>query len=473
MPYDPQETIAAIASAPGGAPRGIVRISGPDLLGALAACFQPEDRDQSLAEIRLPRRVAGSMRIDTAPGAPRLVVPGELLLWPTSRSYTRQPTAEFHTIGSPPLLGAILERLGLAGVRPARPGEFTLRAFLAGRIDLTQAEAVLGVIDAGNAADLDAALDQMAGGLSRPLHALREKLLDTLAELEAGLDFVEEDIEFITRPLLRGRLAEAAGIVAAVQAQLTARDARAELPRVALVGPPNAGKSSLFNALAVRYSDSAQAPAIVSPQPGATRDYLSARLALGPVSCELIDTAGADGREDVADAIHNAAQQAAARQFQQADVRLHCYDATMAASCDDGGAWPPAVGPADLRLFTKIDLIDHPPQARFEAGDATLWCSSATGAGLDRIAEWLRVRLAAREDDGPAGATAATAARCAGSLQSAARALAAAIELTGEGGDELIAAEIRTALDGLGDVVGAICTDDILDRVFSQFCIGK
>ncbi len=348
MSYDVNDTIAAVASAPGGAARGVVRISGADAVARLASCFTPATGEVVLTAIRTPRRIRGFIRVSDGDADSELVVPGDLLLWPSTRSYTREPSAEFHTIGSPPLLAAVIEQLGRSGVRPAEPGEFTLRAFLAGRIDLTQAEAVLGVIDARDRGDLDAALDQLAGGLSRPLHRLREELLGVLAELEAGLDFVEEDIEFISREALRGRLESAQEIVAVTLDQLSARDVRTEVPRVAITGPPNAGKSSLFNVLVERFGSGGPAQAIVSPQPGATRDYVGARLNMHGVACEIIDTAGIDDKQQVG--IHGAAQQSTARQQRLADLELRCVDATTIQVL-------PMPATTSFIVVTKIDRL--------------------------------------------------------------------------------------------------------------------
>ncbi len=309
MPYHTDDTIVAIASPPGGAARGIVRVSGPNVINCLtpfvaaqrgrepisppggqeaAAVFDGENDSRPLTPAR-PTAFIGNWHCEEFARP----FPATLYLWPTTRSFTRQPLAEVHTLGSPPLLDAVVESLCGRGARLAEAGEFTMRAFLAGRIDLTQAEAVLGVIDAHGERQLAGALEQLAGGLSAPLDRLRSTLLDLLAHLEAGLDFVEEDIEFITAEELLEQLEQAAAIVGDILIRMEARAIIQDEVPVALVGPPNAGKSSLLNALA---GDEA---AIVSEQAGTTRDYVTRRIICDEIPCLLIDTAG---REDNADA---------------------------------------------------------------------------------------------------------------------------------------------------------------------------
>ncbi len=363
--YALDDNIAAVASAAGGAPRGIVRATGPQIVACVARCFCPLDATIDLAAIRKAMVVSGT--ISLAGFATPLEC--DAYLWPTTRSYTRSPAVELHTIGSPPVLEAVLSALCEAGARPAQPGEFTLRAFLAGRIDLTQAEAVLGVIDAGNQTDFSRALEQLAGGLAGPLGRLRSELLDLLAQLEAGLDFVEEDIEFITAAELERQLTAAATTVADLAARMQSRGEAAESARAVLVGWPNVGKSSLFNALAGRDA------AIVSHLAGTTRDYLVARLDLDGIACELIDTAGVEPdalRED----IPQAAQASTTEQWRQAHVELFCLDATREPN--DWEHEQLASKPAGQRLivWTKTDV------AQAAADENACPTSSVSGAGL-------------------------------------------------------------------------------------------
>ena len=326
--------------------------------------------------------------------------------------------------------------------------------------NLTRAEAVLGVIDARERGDLDVALQQLAGGLAGPLDRLRGDLLDLLAELEAGLDFAEEDIEFISRDELQSRLHAAACVVSSIVGQMTSRGQASSEPTVALIGWPNVGKSSLMNALC------GDAAASVSQQAGTTRDYLTARVDLGGVTCRLIDTAGVDQANE-ADETSAAAQQMRREQQRQCDVQLLCIDTTrpLNAREQDQLSSPPET--SRLIVLTKTDAPRT--EADLPHGHAT---SSMTLQGLDSLRCAIAEALSSSEADSQV--VAGTAARCRESLAGAAESLARAEQLAVErGGEELIAAELRTALGELGKVVGAVYTDDVLDRIFSRFCIGK
>ena len=468
--YHTDDTIIAVASAAGGAARGIVRISGP-LAFEVVAQFC---RDATNQHILLPR--AGSHQAGPKPASTTLVttlqlpeltasLPCDLFVWPEGQSYTGQQVVEIHTLGSPPLLDAVLETLCGAGARLAEPGEFTLRAFLSGRIDLTQAEAVLGVIDARDPRQFDVALAQLAGGLAAPLHSLRTSLLDLLAHLEASLDFADEEIEFISADEVQHQLCAAAETVAGLRDQMKSRNVSHTHTRAVLVGPPNAGKSSLFNALAQRSG------ALVSSEPGTTRDYLVAELNLDGVACHLVDTAGMEEIRlthfDETYVPDHTAQTLGDEQRRMAEIWILCLDATRPELGTSLLTGEESDNVHILRVLTKADAISAPIPERCE-----LATSSTTGQGIESLRTQLRETIVAQDDNGRA--VAATASRCRESLAGAGESLRRAGKLAADGiGEELVAAEIRVALDELGKVVGAVYTDDVLDRIFSRFCIGK
>jgi tRNA modification GTPase len=449
--YALDDTIVAVASPPGGAARGVVRLSGPRLRSVLEGCFRP-DPPLNLASLSAPTVVPGFLAIAKFASP----LPCQLYLWSGNRSYTGQPVAEVHTFGSPPLLEAVVETACAGGARPAEPGEFTLRAFLAGRIDLTQAEAVLGVIDAAGSQELDAALKQLAGGLSQPLHRLRDALLELLAHLEAGFDFADEDLPFISADELLRQLGAAAEQVDQLVKKLAFRGEAAVRVRVALVGRPSAGKSSLFNALTGRIG------AIVSDEPGTTRDYLTADLDLDGVKCQLVDTAGIDDEMPAiaATSIEAAAQEQSHEQRRTAHVRVLCLEA---ASGDHDVQFPQIV------VQTKCDR----PDITRPAARSVIQTSAVTGEGIAKLKEAIRaavLQAAGLDTEVVAG----TAVRCGESLRMASASLDRARRAVQSGlGEELIAAEVRVALTELGKVAGAVYTDDVLDRIFSRFCIGK
>jgi tRNA modification GTPase len=455
MLYRVDDTITAIATAPGASVRGLVRVSGPATIGCLESCFQA-DRAEDLRALKRATVIPGSLRL--ADHGREL--PCDLYLWPSERSYTRQISAELHTFGSLPLLDAIVEVLCQQGARLAEPGEFTMRAFLAGRLDLTQAEAVLGVIDARGSQSLDVALKQLAGGLAGPLQQLRSDLLDLLADLEAGLDFADEDIDFIDTEQAGMRLTNSEHSIRLVLQQITSRGRSQQLPRVVLRGWPNVGKSSLINALCD------DPVALVSDQAGTTRDYVSRSFNWQGTQGLLIDTAGID-RLPERNSVEAEAQRLADEQHQQADLELLCLDGSRPLSRAEAAL---LVNPTANRLvvWTKADLPGPAP-----LGVPAVSTSSRSGAGIDRLRKLICRRLAA--GGAPESlVVASTAQRCRTSLESALQHLQRAARLlSGNQGHELVAIELRESLERLGQVVGAVYTDDILDRVFQRFCIGK
>lgn len=476
MTFDLDDVIAAPASAPGPAARAIVRISGNGCREAVRSVFDADD-DAAWANAKAAARHPGRLRLPDL----GVEIPAAAYVWPTRRSYTGQPLAELHLPGSPPLVEATLAALYRGGARPARPGEFTLRAFLAGRLDLLRAEAVLGVIEAADHRELGLALRQLAGGLSGRLAGVRADLLSLLADLEAGLDFVEEDIEFVSRAEVVRRIGGSAGVLDALLADASGRWRDAGRSRVVLAGLPNAGKSTLFNALA------GGAKALVSPAAGTTRDWLAAETDLGGVPVELIDTAG---WETASDDLSAATQSFRAEQLDRADLILWCV-ATDA---------PPHVLHQDERLREELGPTRHrivlartkgdlkasggcqPPETLVRKTTNApgvspphppLLVSAATGEGLDVLKACVAMALAAGRSGGRQ-MIGSTAARGRESLAAARDALGRALAAAqAEFGDEILAAELRSALDALAAVLGVVYTDDVLDVIFSRFCIGK
>ncbi len=451
------DTIAALASPPGSALRGIVRVSGPDVKDAVAAIFQPDDHERWQTS-KSSFRYLGQLTLPQLPA-----VESAVMLWPGKRSYTGEPLAEIHTLGSPPLLEAILATLYSGGVRPARAGEFTLRAFLGGRIDLTQAEAVLGVIDAEDHHELNAALQQLAGGLSSRLATERASLLDLLADLEAGLDFVDEDIQFVSADDIQQRLNRSLATIRVLLLDAETRMQTSVHRRVVLAGLPNAGKSSLFNSLTE--SDAA----LVSDQQGTTRDYLTGRVYCGETVIELIDTAGAEPVANEHDIMHQAGT-LRTDALRAADLIVFCSECEMSPSerqqDDEFASELKRLERPILRVTTKSDLSSN--------GSADgLPVSINDAASLARLKSAIAEQLSTR-NRGERQLIGTTAARCRESLRATETALQDALEATlSESGEELIALEIRAGLEHLGHILGTVYTDDILDRIFSKFCIGK
>jgi tRNA modification GTPase len=436
------ETITALATAPGPGARAIVRVSGPAAADAVSSLFV------SQPPLERGRRslLSGYLHL---PGLAPL--PADVYFWVAPHSYTGQDVAEIHTLSSPPLLELLIAQLLGAGCRAARPGEFTLRAFLARKLDLTRAEAVHAVIESGSRDELKQALKQLAGGMARPLQELREDLLNLLADIEAGLDFADEDISFVRPEEMLKRLGKALAQVTLLGKQIDQRGVADHVFRVVLTGRPNAGKSSLFNALS-------GAAALVSPVPGTTRDYLMHRLDLGAARVDLIDTPGWQVETGI---IESQAQVLAREQAEQADLLLLCLEAGQPLAPEEGTLCrqehPPVVA-----IATKCDRVPAPAEM--------LATSAVTGAGLESLRALLVEQARRRKQP----ALAPSLSRCRHHVESCLEQLRRAHSIVlFEEPPELLALELRGALEQLGEMVGTVYTDDLLDRIFSRFCIGK
>ena len=445
MIHDPQDTIVALSSAPGPGARAVVRLSGPDALRCALTFFssrEPIAKDQRRwyeGELLLPELASP--------------LPADLHYWPAPRTYTGQDIVELQTISCPPLVDHLIAQLLGAGCRAAQAGEFTMRAFLAGKLDLTQAEAVHGVIEAGDRSELKLALAQLAGGVQQPLQVLRDDLLNLLADVEAGLDFTEEDLQFVERTEILKRIAKGLAQLTLLQKQLTSRFVDNRAFRVVLLGRPNAGKSSLFNAM------SPGADALVSPTPGTTRDYLVKRLEIDGTIIELVDTAG---WQPATNTIEAQSLELGGRQANEADLILLCVEAGNPLN-------PREIEYLQHKAHAKTLLVSTKCDLGAAGGDASA-TSAVTGVGIDELKAALAVQARAKKEP----ALAPSLSRCRHHVEACLTHLRHAHEaVLNEDPPELLALAIRGALDELGQMVGAIYTDDLLDRIFSRFCIGK
>jgi len=467
MRFDTESTICAIATGSEGAYRGAIRVTGAYAVSVAAKAFpnRPESTWTSNGAVRFQETIC----LD------RLgPLPVDIFVWPDSRSYTGQPSVELHCLGNTIVLQSIQARLIECGAVLAQPGEFTLRAFLAGRLDLTQCEAVLGVIHAANDRSLNIALSQLAGGLSQPLSELRRSLVNLLADIEAGLDFVDEDIAFISKSQISDRLASARFVVESLLQQMESRAAQTVQLQVAIVGAPNAGKSSLVNAIAE------QNVSIVSSEPGTTRDYVRIRIDLDGVQIDILDTAGIEEADSTTP--RGMAQQFTREQIDQADLILYCLSVEDGDDDGDAGAWAnshllnnPKTQTWLLHTkcdLTKCDLIVG-RSIKHHRSQRDFMLSTRERASIERLIQALRAWALERQES-VNQVVPITAARCQASLTNAIQAIAHAQEATLQSrGDEIIASEIRLALEEIGLVAGTVYTDDILDALFSRFCIGK
>jgi tRNA modification GTPase len=442
------DTIAAIATAPGAAGIGVVRASGPQVPAIAHALLgrAPQPRHAHLVAFH--------------DGEGTLIDRGLLLHFPAPHSYTGEHVLELQGHGSAVLLDLLLRRVCALGARLARPGEFTERAFLNGKLDLAQAEAVADLIAARSEAGARAALRSLDGAFSQRVQALLEALIALRVHVEAAIDFPEEEIDFLADPAIAQQLQALRSSLAGLLVE-TRRGVRlADGLKVAIVGRPNAGKSSLLNALAQSER------AIVTPVAGTTRDVLRETVSLDGAVLELADTAGLRHTDDE---VEREGVRRARAELARADLVLLVTDADHAA--DDLGLLEelPA-GVARLVVVNKIDLRAEPPHADTRAGLPHLWISARTGEGLDLLRDELKARAGAVGGEGAFSARrrhVSALERVQAHLDHAAEVLAA----TRAG--ELAAEDLRQAQHALGEITGSYTSDDLLGAIFGSFCIGK
>ena len=451
-----QETITALATPPGEGALAVIRISGPTALTVADAVFRGAKSPSDLQE----RNVVFGRIID-AKGE----VIDEVLLtvFKNPRSYTGEDLVEISGHGGSFVASRVLAVVLEAGARMARPGEFTERAFHNGKLDLTQAEAVMDLISAGTPRAARAAAAQLEGRIGQEIHALRGELLECMAHLEAFIDFPEEGIDPESGVALRRRMESIAERLAILLATADEGRLLREGITLALCGAPNAGKSSLLNRLL------GAERAIVNETPGTTRDTIEERASLGGYPFRVIDTAGL--RETV-DAVEQEGVRRARYAAEQSDLRIHLVDA---ADLSDEATIPTPLFDDEILVYNKRDLLTD---CATLPGGIVISCH--TGEGIDSLIQTIisKVTGHSKGEKGVHVETtqdhAAINARHQGCLKRASSSLGAAMDLLGAGDPpELVAVELRTALGAVGEVVGEAGTEEILGKIFSSFCIGK
>lgn len=447
------DTIAAIATAPGEGGVAIIRISGP-------RCFEIADEVFSCPEPLPSRRAANTFvygRVIEADGV--ALDDALLLIMRAPHSYTREDTVEIQGHGGPVIARRILQRVLDCGARAAEPGEFTKRAFLNGRLDLTQAEAVLDLIRARSDRAAAAALDQLEGALSRRVNALYDRLLGVASNIEAALDFSDQEIPANVLDPVAGDLEMCLGEMDALLASWNEGHLLREGATVVIAGKPNVGKSTLLNALLGRDR------AIVSDQPGTTRDTIEETLVVGGYPLILVDTAGI---RQTADGVELEGIRRTHQELAEADICLYLVEAGKGPDAEDRAVLS--------KLDPKKTILVSNKSDKCAINDATSICvSSLTGSGLAPLRAELVKRLDVGAPHSIQHASISTRHKALIS-QARAEAVSALADLRGDSilrPLDLVAARLREALDALGLITGRTYHDSLLDSIFSRFCIGK
>ncbi len=497
--YDLSDTIVAVSSAAGGV-RSIVRVSGPDALSICKRIFDPASEISNLkSQISNRTLLSGAVRISDA-----LSVDAQLYPFLAPRSYTGQDLIELHVHASDCLVEALLAKLLAAGCRSAGPGEFTARAYLNGKLDLAQAEAVNEVVHSSNLLQLEAAERLLGGRLTDKTGEIRSALLDLLSLIEAGLDFSGEDLEFISDEQATERLAEIHKDLEGLLAGSIRCETLVDLPSVGIAGAPNAGKSSLLNAL-LGWERS-----IVSPQAGTTRDVLTTVLSLKcevssdgerssnhPTSnlkleasnsfqCVLFDCAGLIPTPD--NILDELAQRAAIEALQRCSLVVFCVDSAKADWSEDLAIRTLIRPKRVIHVATKSDLSSGPEDLSATFGAEFLSVSARTRAGLDVLLRAIEREVRHRGDErvaltgrtAPHGVTTnegagflALTARHRQAVTEAVENVRQAMTEVRQGREEVAVMMIRTACEAISGIEREHLDEQILDRIFSRFCVGK
>ncbi len=472
------DTIVAISTPPGRGGIGIVRLSGLEAVAIAAPMLRlrnplahAQARFAEILDEPDPTSLVPSPYVPASSRIDEAIV----TLFAAPNSYTGEDVVEIAAHGSPVVLDLLLRRAIAGGARLAEPGEFTQRAFLSGRIDLTQAEAVRDLIEAQTLHQARVAASQLGGALSRGVQPDKEALIALIAALEAGIDFAEDDIDVMPSAEIVARIAALRGRLAPLEASF----ARGRIVRdgltLAIVGRPNAGKSSLFNRLVERER------AIVTATPGTTRDLVTERVSIGGIPVNLIDTAGL--REAAADVSLDEAEaigiQKSREALAEADLALIVLDATAEGFERERELLAALEGRPHLVVVNKIDLlgpdwVGAPAASGLLAGspNAAVRVSARTGEGVAALREAILAVAGGPGADEQSGML--TNLRQHQAIADAVRSLAAAGEsAAARVPHEMVMLDLYSALRSLDALTGQTTPDDILNQIFSSFCIGK
>ncbi len=438
------DTIVAIATPPGRGGVGVVRLSGSDALPIA----------ETLCGSLPPVRVAGLRHFCDAHG--EIIDTGLLIHFAGPKSFTGEDVVEIQAHGSPVVLELIVTAAVAAGARRAGPGEFSQRAFLNDRLDLAQAEAVADLIAAASEKAARAAHRSLEGELSKAVDAIHAALVELRVWVEAALDFPDEDVDFLADGQVAKRTAGLSQRLEALLARAGTGRLLTDGVRIAIIGPPNAGKSSLLNALAARDA------AIVTEIPGTTRDVLRETITLAGMPVVLSDTAGL---RETSDRVESEGVRRAQQEMKSADLVFHVVDATDPPSTPLHGV--PDQVPV-IRIENKIDLTGSEPGR----SDHHVRVSALNGQGLEAL-ETLVLELLGAEGAEAGGEFSARQRHVDALTRALNHVRAGAAEIQASGSGELLAEELRMAADELGEITGRMSSDQLLGEIFSSFCIGK
>jgi tRNA modification GTPase len=457
-----KDTVAAIATPIGEGGINIIRISGKDAVSIASNLFQPQAGGK-VSDLEPQRVVFGTI---TDPATTQAVDEVLLIRFRAPHSYTGEDVIEIHGHGGAFVSSRILQLVLDQGARPAEPGEFTRRAFLNGRLDLSQAEAVADVIHAASDKALTSALAQLKGQLSKKLNTLYDALLQVLGQLEAAIDFPEEGLEFVQKQQLELCIQDTNGEIQKLVDSYRQGKIYREGLRVALVGKPNVGKSSLLNALLQENR------AIVTAHPGTTRDTLEERVRINDIHITIIDTAGL--RHEAGE-IEEHGIERTRHALAQADLALVIFDGSHALDTNDAMLIKEVVEQKKLILLNKSDLptvINKNSLLKQLKTSTALALSAVTGDGMEELKDALYQSAQGGRTSGEA--IIITRERHRQALVQTQEALGRVSQsLQEDRSEDLICVDLNSALEHLGGILGKTFVDDLLDQIFNNFCIGK